>query len=258
MKRLLICFLVLGLLLSGCGAEAGLLEYPGLQWGMTFEEVRTVLGFSEGDILDSRHWELDPERPAMPGSHDYTVEGLEMFGFPTAQVVLRFHEYTGHEPGLAEMVVYYPDGYEGGPDTDVEELRRVVKEHYGERVMAVPSVHWDERTGELVRKDYPYTGDDICYWLSGTTAREHLSEEELRKLYDAVIESRRGSDYSGKLPSFEQFCQTLEEPATMLGLEIEEDADALRVRRQQGQTSLRLFFDGELLVNIRAADRYYE
>lgn len=262
MKKVIVCLLVLSLLLCGCADKTGydpeLLEYPGLTWGMTFEEVQAILGFADADILDSRSGELDPEHPSLPVYHNYSVGDLEMFGFPVSSVELEFQEYTGHEPGLSQIVVYYPDGYAGGPSTDVEALRKVLQEHYGERVMAVPSVRWNYLTGKMYREEYPYTGDDICYWLSGTTARDHLSLKELQSLYDAVTASYEESGYGENLPTFEEYCQCQENPAVMLGLEIEQEADQIAGRHENGKTGLRLFFEAELLVNFRAIDRYFQ
>ena len=259
MKKLLVILLCLALLLCGCGAKEpeydGLMEYPGLQWGMTFEEVQAVLGFTDGDILESKQEELDPERPTMPAYHKYTVENVEIFGFPTAQVILRFHEYTGHAPGLAEMVVYFPDGYEGSQTTDVDALRRVVEEHYGERVMAVPSVRWDYDSGELVRREHLFDGDDVRYWVSGTTVRDHLNEAELELLYAAATDDRKKSD---NIPTFDQFCQSQENPAATLELKIDTDEEAFATLRESGMTGLRLFFDGKQIVHALAVDRFSE
>lgn len=175
-----------------------------------------------------------------------------------SSVELEFQEYTGHEPGLTQMVVYYPDGYEGGPSTDVEALRKVLQEHYGERVMVVPSVRWDYFSGKMRREEYPYTGDDICYWLSRTTGRDHLTQTELEQLYAVVTASHVEAGRGENLPTFEEFCQSQENPAVMLGLEIEQEADQIARKHEIGYTGLRLFFDAELLVNFRAIDRYFK
>lgn len=260
MKKLIVILLVLSLLLCGCAGgqdyDPKLLEYPGLHWGMGFEEVQKVLGFTDGDIVEKKLDQLNPERPEVPAWHRYTLENVQIFGFPTAQVELRFHEYTGHGLGLAEMVVYFPDGHGGTEATDLDALYDVLREHYGEWAEVIPSVVWNHHSGELEQNEY-ISDSDNRGWISETTGRDHLSEAELKQLYDIMAAGRTSSDGTLKHPSFEQFCQSQENPAVKLWLEIERDEEVLSMRHKYGATGLRLSFDAELLVNFRAIDRFF-
>lgn len=263
MKKLLICLLSLSLLLCGCGPkepeyDADLLEYPGLRWGMTLEEVQSALGFSDADILDSAIGTFNPERPTSPAYHNYSVGNLEIFGFPTAQVILRFYEYAGHEPGLGEMVVYFPDGYEGSDATDMDALRRTLTEHYGEKAEVVTMVSWDDWSGEVQKDEYPYPGDDPCYWVAKTTVRDLLTEEELEKLHGISNASRAEAGLDRNLPSLEEFCQTQENAAVTLNLRTYEEGDYLDWLREQGATSQVLTVDAQLVVHLQTIDRYFE
>lgn len=262
MKKLIVFVLILPMLLCGCtdkvDYDPNLLEYPGLHWGMTFEEVQTVLGFTDGDILEKDLDQLDPEQPAVPAWHRYTVENVRIFGFPTAQVELWFYEYTGHGPGLAEMVVYLPDGHGGTEATDLDALCDVLQEYYGEWEEVIPSVMWNHHSGELERNEYICDSDDNRGWISKTTGRDLLTEAELERLYDTLAAGWTGSDSTMKYPTFEQFCQSYENPAVKLWVEVERDEESLAIHRKYGRTGLRLFFNARLLVDVEAIDRYFE
>ncbi len=238
--------------------DADLLEYPGLRWGMTFEEVQAALGFSDADILDSAIGKFNPEQPVSPAYHNYSVGNLKIFGFPTAQVILRFYEYAGHEPGLAEMVVYFPDGYEGSASTDMDALRKTLRSHYGEKAEVVTQVRWDDFSGEVQREEYPYPGDDPCCWVAKTTARDLLTQEELEKLHVISNASRAEAGLDKILPSFEEFCQTQENAAVTLDLRTYEEGNYLDWLREQGGTSLTVTFSAQLVVHSQAIDRYFE
>ena len=56
MKKLIVCVLILSLVLCGCAEkrdyDPAKMEYPGLRWGMSPEEVQGALGFSDADIVE--------------------------------------------------------------------------------------------------------------------------------------------------------------------------------------------------------------
>ena len=151
---------------------------------------------------------------------------------------------------------YFPDGHGGTEATDLDALYDVLREHYGEWAEVIPSVVWNHHSGELEQNEY-ISDSDNRGWISETTGRDHLSEAELKQLYDIMAAGRTSSDGTLKHPSFEQFCQSQENPAVKLWLEIERDEEVLSMRHKYGATGLRLSFDAELLVNFRAIDRYF-
>lgn len=263
MKRMLAVALLLLLLLCACGGEKNesdpaMLEYPGLKWGMTLEEVQEALGFADGDILDSQAGVPDPQRPVAAAYHDYSVGNLKIFGLPTARVVLRFHEYTGHEPGLAEMVVYFPDGYDGSAATDMDALRKALTGQYGKKAQAVTTVSWNNVTGEVDRKEYPYPGDDPCYWVTKTTAGELLTREELEKLYAVFCDSQSQARPDAVLPTLEEFSRSQENHAVTLELRTQAEGQYLDWVREHGGTGLVLTFNAQNVVHSQAIDRYFE
>ncbi len=238
--------------------DADLLEYPGLRWGMTFEETQAALGFSDGDILESAHGELHPEQPVAAAYHEYGVANVEIFGFPAKLVILRFHEYYGHEPGLAQMEVYFPDGYDGSAATDMDALRKTLTEHYGEKAESVTKVSWNAISGGVDVTEYPYPGDDPSYWVSKITARDLLTQEELERLHVISNESRGEAMPDRKLPDFEEFCQTQENHAVTMNLRTHAEGKYLDWVREQGGTGLVLNFDAQLVVHTLAIDRYFK
>lgn len=121
-NRVIVLLLVLFVLLTACGKEANtekqrLLEFPGLKWGMTPEEVKTALNISEDMIT---------KEMSTDGEFSFTVLGLQYFGNGTDHVVFKFAKAGDDKTGRLYLVkLYYPE------ETDMAVIRDNLVKIYG-------------------------------------------------------------------------------------------------------------------------------
>ncbi len=193
MKKMLILLLA-AVLLVGCTPKEPdeLLNYPGLQWGMTFEEVAEVLHISEDQILNVRD-DLDAAQPQVL----YEVAGLKLFDRDTSLVGLRFHVYGDQAPGLCEMLISYPE------DTDREALVTDLQEIYGEPGGAMTLRQWDWYANKMVEREYPVP-DGSTRWNSRRTFLDSTPLEVLEAGYDRQVQHRAEAGIT-EFPTFEQY-----------------------------------------------------
>ena len=94
-----------------------LLEFPGLKWGATPEEVKTALEISEDMIIEEKHFDNNDE-------FRLTVSGSKYFGADAEAIMFRFYEY-GEKTVLWNVNVHYAAG------TDMTVVRDNLIEIYG-------------------------------------------------------------------------------------------------------------------------------
>lgn len=127
-KRYVIWPLLLALVLCACGAEGSspkapkepntwTMNFPGLQWGMTQEEVIAALSLKEGDYERKEDSEM------------IRLEGVRMtlFGGEKSFSVLYFDDGNGDGVyTLCRAVTIFPDG------TDMEKVKAEMTQWYGD------------------------------------------------------------------------------------------------------------------------------
>lgn len=113
---LMLLFLVL--CLSACAKEShkNLLEFPGLKWGMTPEEVQEALDISEDTIVSDK---LDADEP------EFTISGRQYFGSNTVNIEFRFCKFSNNSDALYKVILYYPE------ETDMAVIRDNLIKIYG-------------------------------------------------------------------------------------------------------------------------------
>ena len=124
MKKVIACVLVLfslSILMISCSKESdidvGLIEYPGLKWGMTVDEVKAALNIEEDQINDEYKYE------------DFTVlyvKGLSLFDNPLKVVLFYFLPSENGVYGLGNIEAYFTE------DTDMTEVRDTMIGIYGD------------------------------------------------------------------------------------------------------------------------------
>ncbi len=193
MKKMLLVLLA-ALLLVGCTPKEPdeLLNYPGLQWGMTFEEVAEVLHISGDQILNVRD-DLDAAQSQVL----YEVAGLKLFDRQTSVVGMRFSVYGDQEPGLCELLIAYPE------DTDREVLVADLQKIYGEPGGALTLRQWDWYANKMVEREYPVP-EGSTRWNSRMTFLDAAPLEVLEAGYDRQVQ-RRAEDGITEFPTFEQY-----------------------------------------------------
>lgn len=264
MKKLIVCVLLLSLLLCGCTAkqweaEPALFEYPGLKWGMKSEDVQTVLGYSNAVLGNTEILNEGTENEFKV--HWYSIGKVEMFGLPTSLVILRFMEYPGCTPGLCGIRICFPDGYGGGPTTDMEAVKAMLFEQYGAPRESYTMPSWDWKQGTLhERQSKVEQKEDNTVWYSAVTGDQLLSDEQMEKLYGLMTEkwAAEGHDH---VPTLEQYRQLRAAPAATMYLRtfhILRDHPLTGEAREKGATEFVLDISGGTVVDHLNVNRFFE
>lgn len=178
-KRILIVFLILICILSGCQSTSAdnsdtLITYPGTRWNMTPSELLSALHISEADFtvhVDNPRTDDNPVGEYQISIHD------QVYGY-AAEVGFTFRTYTDDaEPGLAEVFVLYDTG------VDMTAVQQAVITELG----PIAGSH----------DSFPYV-----YWDSTALMSEYMSEEYMEQLKES---------YTGntKLPNSEELLQNI-------------------------------------------------
>mgnify|MGYP003303912913 CR=1 FL=1 len=120
-NAIILAFAVSILFLTACtkssepeNFDVSLLEYPGLKWGMTPEEVIDTLNISEEQVHKKESGSL-------------TATDLSLFGYPLKGVEFYFSTTEGsYANGLCSIIAYFTE------DTDMTLVRDAMIKIYGE------------------------------------------------------------------------------------------------------------------------------
>ena len=113
-------------------SQAALLEFPGLKWNMTPEEVKNALNLTNDQIVRENKQEADT-RSAMP-HEGYTiqVQNLSLLGADILNAKFSFVRYEGNDFGLCSVEIYYPE------ETNMQNVVDDMAEFYGEGTVYMP------------------------------------------------------------------------------------------------------------------------
>lgn len=103
--------------------DPAMLEFPGLKWNATPEEVKENLGLKTKQILVDKQ----VERSEYMDTWVLSAAEVPVFGEEVVQVQFHFVRYTGYDQfGLDTVRVYYPD------EVDMSVIRDAMIDTYGE------------------------------------------------------------------------------------------------------------------------------
>ena len=122
--------------------DPSLLEFPGVKWGMTPEEVKTALNIKAGQIIRNEHIPASPDTSNTMDERNLYVADLEIFGSKVTMAVFTFisrtedqipkgFEFVEHTAGefvLQGVKVFLDE------ETDMEKLEQNMAAVYGEGV----------------------------------------------------------------------------------------------------------------------------
>ena len=156
-----------------------LLEFPGLKWGMTVEEVKSALSITQQQILRDEQYEYPPDGGNADERWDLYVKDLQIFGHKVNMAGFEFVRISDDDPNNAAVA-----GNTGGAfalwhiqvfldeETDMEKLEQELTMAYGQGVGGVYN-YIDWSTGR------PYE--------SSTPANSILSNYAKRAAKDSVF-----------------------------------------------------------------------
>ena len=241
------------ILAEPAGYTSSKLEYPGLSWGDSPEEVMSALKDmgSSRMILEESRWEADETRSY--GGYAVQIGDVEMFGQSVTSAVFRFAEYSWN-PGqlmLEEIILYYPDGHDGEA-ADLDALEAEVTDMFGAPAEEVLRRTWYAGYAEI-REERSPVNPSFTLWESEDTVLDALSEEEIRAIYGHMVGTYAESDIW--LPSLEEFKTTLELPAARIILQesyfslLGVDRELSQEARDRGTTDYVLTLSGQAYLS---------
>lgn len=195
----LFTIVVLVVCLSSCDKgltvnEKALLEYPGLEWNMTPEEVQKALNISDNQIKSDKTKEAN-QTAAPYEMRTVIVQDISLFGTEVLNVIFGYLRYENNDFGLCSIEIYYPE------ETDMQLVVDNMTGYYGEGTDD-SFVECTIRNGEVVRlhgsdsfningelwepeKDPNYIRS---YWCGTKKGTEVLSKAGQEKMVDFYVE----------------------------------------------------------------------
>ena len=198
--------------------DVSLLEFPGIKWGATPEEVKAALELTDKQII------ADEQQITGEGSYqeeyetwNLFVSGLSFLGTKTVGAHFMFIRYPGHEFGLTRIQLYLPD------DADMGETKADMVKIYGEG-SAKPSPNYSFRDGKLVATEIDKTNAGnayLHYWFSTVKGTDVLTAEvqeryvEYATSRNSTITRESALEYLEKEPLVTVSCATKNIMATL-------------------------------------------
>ena len=187
------------LCLSGCttnkNLDKTLLEFPGVKWNATPEEVIKALNLTEDQIRGDRTEEAETDEEMSSDRYIMAVQNITVFNAEILNAQFVFLRYGENEFGLAGIDIYYPE------DTDMQTVVDKMVACYGEG-NSEPTAFYIIKDGEIVEqpsssgtmgingevwapeKDPNYIRS---YWSSTKRGSEVLASEEQSKMVDYFV-----------------------------------------------------------------------
>ena len=181
-KYVLCVFLIASLMLTlfacqdaSSTGENEMLEYPGVSWEATPEEVIQAMGFPAGAVQSSSDED----------GYYMGVEDWDCFGVPAQSIAFRFHTDESGRNWLRSIDIVYPE------DADMDAVRQAMEAEYGESVSTYVTANvdysWDETNtadadASPVTQEMATVGEGTLCWLSPTAA-DYFSDDVRQAAY---------------------------------------------------------------------------
>lgn len=196
-KQILYLAVALALFLSLAACAVGtqeeentLLEYPGVSWAATPEEVIQAMGFPEDRVQTG-----SDEETAYVGIEDWTC-----FGVPAQSIVFRFDTDSTGRNWLWNVEIIYPE------DADMAAVRQAMTAEYGQPVDSYTTV-WTQSVTDFddpeardftVMQQTESLPENACRWLSPTGAEYYADEvgQALHERFNQVAQENYGRDWT--------------------------------------------------------------
>ena len=174
--------------------DPSLLEFPGVEWNATPEEVIDALNLTEKQITGERTEDAGSDSLMAPDFYYMGVQDITVFGKKIVEAKLTFLRYGENDFGLAGIEIYYPK------DTDMQTVIDEMAACYGEGNLEA-LVEYTIEDGEIVEhspsttmkingklwapeKDPDYVRS---FWRSTKKGSEILSAEGQSRMADYYV-----------------------------------------------------------------------
>lgn len=197
-STLLAVIVVFVICLSSCAINTArisreLLEFPGIEWNMTPEEVQKALNISDNQIKSDKIKEAN-QVTAPHELRTVIVRDISLFGTEVLNVIFGYLRYENNDFGLCSIEIYYPE------ETDMQLVVDNMTDYYGEGT-GDSFVECIIQNGEVVRlhgsdsfningelwepeKDPNYIRS---YWCAAKKGTEVLSKAGREKMVDFYV-----------------------------------------------------------------------
>ncbi len=175
--------------------DVSLLEFPGVKWNATPEEVKNALNLTNDQIVKENTQEADPQSAVSHEGYTMHVRNLSLLGADILNAKFSFLRYEGNDFGLCAVEIYYPK------ETDMQIVVDHMADVYGEGTneMFVDHTFRDGKLIELKSTGSMHINGELwapekdpdyirSYWRSTKKGTEVLS---------ADAQSRMANFYAG-------------------------------------------------------------
>ena len=172
--------LALFLSLAACAVgtqeeESTLLEYPGISWEATPEEVIQAMGFPEDRV----------QTETIDDGYNLGVENWDCFGQEAQRIVFHFAPDEAGRKWIQQIMIFYPE------DADMAAVQQAMVAEYGPGVSTYPTSYilpagvtdMDTTEQNVAVTETVTASAGELFWLSPSVA-EYYSPETLQTMHD--------------------------------------------------------------------------
>ncbi len=203
------------------GAEV--LEFPGVPWLSSPDEVKEILDIGPEDIVNEYSL-TEPREDYNDVYAEYTfaVSDQEVYGQRAETVIFRFWDpsWTLEEFKLYQIDIYYPDGYEG-ETADLEALQATLTELYGPVATEYVYRTWYPGFQEIRETRSEISSQYLAVWNSERTTLDFLTAKQEKAIYNyMVVEPRENAGDANPywIPSQEEYMTVLDTSLASMSL----------------------------------------
>ena len=153
------------------------LNYPGLEWGMSPEAVKTALELTDEQIVAENRKEMQCIMK---------VDGITCFGEEVSTAFFYFTDYTktGTDYRLGGINLFYPDAESDHP-VDMENIKKELCKYYGE---PAPEKKVNV-VGYIDTEPFP---EGEVHWYPSQDLDDYLTQAQKDKLYQLFLSGNAG------------------------------------------------------------------
>ncbi len=215
-------FLLTNPVISAEDTGAEVLEFPGVPWLSSPDEVKEILNIGPEDIVNEYSL-TEPREGSVDNYAEYAfqISDRDAFGQQAKTMIFMFYDptWTMEELQLVSIRIYYPDGHEGEA-ADLDALKATLLDMYGPTETEYVSRSWYPGYQEIreYRDEHPATS--VGRWESERSWLDIWSEEQKTAVYNYVVEGQKklAEDTSGDSESY--WIPTQEEYMTVMDISL--------------------------------------
>ncbi|HIR64203.1 MAG TPA: hypothetical protein IAB92_03185 [Candidatus Faecousia faecigallinarum] len=209
----LLCVILFCFFLAACAGgaqeeENTLLEYPGVSWEATPEEVIQAMGFPAGEVLTE----------TVEDGYNLGMENWDCFGQEAQRIVFHFEADEAGRDRLHAIEITYPE------DGDMDAVRQAMEAEYGPGVttyatsyiLPAAAANADTEAQNVVVTEPVAANEGDLFWLSPSVtaycspealeaAEDYVHQQQAQQGTPTLPEAELSAYWSAQYPVFARF-----------------------------------------------------